>query len=696
MFVVQIFVYGTPETKCYLQTKPNNLVNNLLSSPPLPQLCPPEHSSALIQFKSSLSFPSCFACGDSYPKTEFWSQSRDCCSWEGVTCHSMTGHVIGLDLSCSRLKESLPSNSSLFLLQDLRWPNLAHLEFTGSQIPPEFSKLRSLTYLNLSHIGIDCSVTEHISPLAELGSLDQSSLLLKLDNHHFNMLVHNLTNGYLPKSNRSTSLRFLHLSGTSFLEELPDSMGNLENLEELDLSFCHFTGSIPLSLGNLTKITFLHLKFNNFEGHIPDVFGNFKKLIKLYFSFNNFHGLLPSSAFNLTRLTDIGLNNNHLAGPLPDNVSGLSNRQNLLYLQTCLMAEYQSNFLGRLFRLLTFTQIHFKYHFQLHQCQYITSSFSENELTGEIPSGFYDITFPQVLDLSKNNLSGIIPKCLGNCGSLSVMNLRMNNFDGKIPRSLTSHIPLSLGKLLALESLDLSSNMIEGSILMQLRNLIFLAVLNLSQNNLMGPVPKGNQFDTFTNNSYVGNLRFCGFPLSNECGESEGREPPPSIFDEDDDKGGAFTWKFAMMGYGCGLVLRLSMGYIVFTTGKPAWLVKIIQRAPHQRVRSDLVVKMLGFFTSVGSAKMKCLKYIEEIPDFITESFRSILESDSVRAIKWTKSPDLAPWNLRNQVLHILVLASKVKQWQIQHAIRSGNTIADSLAKPGVGGDQYLLLLHSV
>ncbi|KAK6270118.1 hypothetical protein POUND7_007223 [Theobroma cacao] len=105
----------------------------------------------------------------------------------------MTGHVIGLDLSCSRLKGSLPSNSSLFLLQDLRWPNLAHLEFTGSQIPPEFSKLRSLTYLNLSHIGIDCSVTEHISPSAELGSLDQSSLLLKLDNHHFNMLVHNLT-----------------------------------------------------------------------------------------------------------------------------------------------------------------------------------------------------------------------------------------------------------------------------------------------------------------------------------------------------------------------------------------------------------------------------------------------------------------------------------------------------------------------
>ncbi|WRX28314.1 hypothetical protein QQP08_021842 [Theobroma cacao] len=142
--------------------------------------------------------------------------------------------------------------------------------------------------------------------------------------------------------------------------------------------------------------------------------------------------------------------------------------------------------------------------------------------------------------IEDNQFERQVPEVVGELKDLLVLNFSHN--------SLTSHIRPSLGKLLALESLDLSSNMIEGSILIQLRNLIFLAVLNLSQNNLMGPVPKGNQFDTFTNNSYIGNLRFCGFPLSNECGESEGREPPPSIFDEDDDKGGAFTWKFCNDG----------------------------------------------------------------------------------------------------------------------------------------------------
>ncbi|WRX28309.1 Protein kinase domain - like 10, partial [Theobroma cacao] len=73
-------------------------------------------------------------------------------------------------------------------------------------------------------------------------------------------------------------------------------------------------------------------------------------------------------------------------------------------------------------------------------------------------------------------------------------------------------------------------------------------MLNLSQNNLMGSVPRGNQFDTFTNDSYIGNLRLCVFPLSKECGESEGTKLPPSIFDEDDDYGRTLTWKCAMIG----------------------------------------------------------------------------------------------------------------------------------------------------
>ncbi|EOY01253.1 Uncharacterized protein TCM_011196 [Theobroma cacao] len=73
-----------------------------------------------------------------------------------------------------------------------------------------------------------------------------------------------------------------------------------------------------------------------------------------------------------------------------------------------------------------------------------------------------------------------------------------------------------------------------------------------------------------------------------------------------------------------------------------------------------------------------------------------IIESDSTTAIKWIKDPASAPWRLRNQVLHLLSLASKVNQWDIQHILRSENSIADSLAKAGVERVDDLLNVHPV
>ncbi|GLT79553.1 hypothetical protein SLA2020_510360 [Shorea laevis] len=122
-----------------------------------------------------------------------------------------------------------------------------------------------------------------------------------------------------------------------------------------------------------------------------------------------------------------------------------------------------------------------------------------------------------------------------------------------------------------LEWLDLSYNELVGEIPDELVSLTQLAVLNLSNNHLVGCIPQGNQFNTFRNDSYEGNLGLCGFPLSKSCNESG---TPPSSFQEKDEWW-RFGWRVVALGYGCGVVFGLLMGYHVFRTEKPKWFVSL-------------------------------------------------------------------------------------------------------------------------
>ena len=113
-------------------------------------------------------------------------------------------------------------------------------------------------------------------------------------------------------------------------------------------------------------------------------------------------------------------------------------------------------------------------------------------------------------------------------------------------------------------------------------------MLNLSQNQLTGPIPQGKQFDTFENNSYNGNLGLCGFPLSMNCSTNELLSPPlPSILQEHNDSifASGFCWKVVLMGYGCGLLFGLAMGCVVFNfkRGNPKWLLRFVKENKTKR-----------------------------------------------------------------------------------------------------------------
>jgi hypothetical protein len=174
--------------------------------------------------------------------------------------------------------------------------------------------------------------------------------------------------------------------------------------------------------------------------------------------------------------------------------------------------------------------------------------------------------------LSNNNFTGEIPKVIGKLIALQQLNLSHN--------SLIGHIQSSLGNLTNLESLDLSSNLLTGRIPTQLGGLTFLAILNLSHNQLEGPIPSGEQFNTFDASSFEGNLGLCGSQVLKKCYGDEAPSLPPSSFDEGDDStlfGEGFGWKAVTVGYGCGFVFGVATGYVVFRTKKPAWFLRMVE-----------------------------------------------------------------------------------------------------------------------
>ncbi|AES99959.1 putative leucine-rich repeat domain, L domain-containing protein [Medicago truncatula] len=136
-----------------------------------------------------------------------------------------------------------------------------------------------------------------------------------------------------------------------------------------------------------------------------------------------------------------------------------------------------------------------------------------------------------------------------------------------LKNGIKSTIPQSLSKLRNLEWSDLSRNQLTGEIPVTLTNLNFLSVLNLSQNHHEGIIPAGQQFGTFGNDSYEGNTMLCGYPLSKPC-KNEEDLPPYSTTDDQEESG--FGWKAVVIGYGCGAIFGLLLGYnLFFFTGKP-------------------------------------------------------------------------------------------------------------------------------
>ncbi|XP_030453587.2 receptor-like protein 33 [Syzygium oleosum] len=177
------------------------------------------------------------------------------------------------------------------------------------------------------------------------------------------------------------------------------------------------------------------------------------------------------------------------------------------------------------------------------------------------------LTIFTTFDLSHNSFQGDIPRVIGHLHSLNGLNLYHNY--------LTGSIPPTLGNLTTLEWIDLSSNKLSGGISRKLGDLASLGYLNLSKNQLTGQIPQDKQLSTFSSDSFSGNPGLCGPPLPKAC-HDDARPPQPSPSSTFDREGHEswFKQKVVWIGYASGIVIGISIAYIVFEMGRPKWLTR--------------------------------------------------------------------------------------------------------------------------
>ncbi|KAK1430079.1 hypothetical protein QVD17_12579 [Tagetes erecta] len=336
-----------------------------------------------------------------------------------------------------------------------------------------------VTIIKLSSMGLNGMLPENIGQLTELQILDLSynkglsgpltSAIGDLKKLTTLILVGCGFSGPIPDTiGNLESLVFLSLNSNGFTGQIPASVGNLTNLYWLDLSANKLIGTIPVSnlimpvgLDKLTRAKHFHLGDNQLSGGIPPkLFNSSMKLIHLLLENNRLTGTIPSTLGLVTSLQVVRLDRNLLRGNVPSNINSLIN---------------------------------------------VTEMFlSNNQLTGPIP----DLTGMNVLnyiDLSNNSFDqSNVPSWLSTIKALTTIKMQKTNLDGEVPAALFS-IP-------QLQNVDLSNNLINGTLNISSNPSSELELVDLRSNLIA---------DFTQRSSYRINVTLVGNPICMESGVTD-------------------------------------------------------------------------------------------------------------------------------------------------------------------------------
>ena len=107
------------------------------------------------------------------------------------------------------------------------------------------------------------------------------------------------------------NLKSIDMEDNAFIDSLPPSIGNMAQLNSLNLGNCFMNRSkIPPELGQLKNLSNLLLYNNHFYGAIPNSLTNIDSLSVLDLSYNDLSGYIPVRLMNLKNLDYLSLNDN--------------------------------------------------------------------------------------------------------------------------------------------------------------------------------------------------------------------------------------------------------------------------------------------------------------------------------------------------------------------------------------------------
>ncbi|XP_062107431.1 receptor protein kinase-like protein ZAR1 [Humulus lupulus] len=237
-----------------------------------------------------------------------------------------------------------------------------------------------------------------------------------------------------------------------------------------------------------------------------------EKVVSLSLPNRKLSGILPADLGNLSALRHLNLENNKLFGNLP---SDLFNAKEL-----------------------------------------VSMILAGNSLSGLIPHQIENLNHLRTLDLSHNSFNDSIPSSIVQCKKLKILFLNNNSFSGPLPdgfgtslanlqrlnlssNRITGSINGDMGNLLNLrETLDMSHNLFNGTIPESLGKLPMTVYIDLSYNNLSGPIPHVGTLFNAGPTAFIGNRFLCGLPLKNSCssatkGLSQSLIPKPPLDTEE-------------------------------------------------------------------------------------------------------------------------------------------------------------------